>query len=195
MIQVSDLNNLSDLQVLSIILIAFAGFMRFSEVAAIQANHVKFEETHIQIFLPTSKTDQFRQGQTIYISKTGKLTCPVNMLNAYINTAKIDVESVDFLFKNVQQSKGVLIINKAAGQMKYSRVSELVKSKFTEIGLDSKSYHLHSLRAGGSTAAANHHVPDRAFQRHGRWHTTSIKNSYLTESLADLLSVTQNLGI
>jgi hypothetical protein len=169
--------------------------MRFSEVAAIQSSHVKFQETHIEIFLPTSKTDQFRQGQTIFISKTGRLTCPVSMLLSYIKAAKIDTDSDDFLFKNLQQHKGVLIINKTAGQMKYSCVSELVKAKFAAIGLDTKSFHLHSLRAGGSTAAANHHVPDRAFQRHGRWRTTSIKNSYLTESLADLLSVTQNLGI
>ena len=77
----------------------------------------------------------------------------------------------------------------------YSRVNELVKQKFKELGLDCKLYKLHSLRAGGSSAAANNKVPDRAFQRHGRWRTVAVKNSYITESMADLLSVSKNLGI
>jgi site-specific recombinase XerD len=107
MIEVSNLSNLSDLRVLAIILIAFAGFMRFSEMAGIRTGHMKIVETHLEIFLPTSKTDQFRQGQTIFISKIGKLTCPVTMLLTYMRVAKIDSESKDFLFKNVQYNKGL----------------------------------------------------------------------------------------
>jgi site-specific recombinase XerD len=195
MVVASNLNNLSDLRVLSIILLAFGGFMRFSEVVGIRTEHLKLFPTHVEIFLPTSKTDKFKQGQTLYIAFTGKSTCPVTMLLKYLEVAKFDTDVSGFLFKNVQHCKGIISINKADVQMKYSRVSEIVKGKFASIGLDTKAYHLHSLRAGGSSAAANHHLPDRAFQRHGRWRTTSVKNSYITESMSDLLSVSQNLGI
>ena len=34
---------------------------------------------------------------------------------------------------------------------------------------------MHSLRAGGATAAANAGVPDRLFKRHGRWKSESAK--------------------
>jgi integrase len=108
MVEVSNLNNISDLRVLSIILIAFAGFMRFAEVAAMEVKHVKFVETHIEIFIPSSKTDQFRQGQKLYIARTGKVTCPVKMLLAYMRVAKVDTDSDDFIFKNIQYMHGSL---------------------------------------------------------------------------------------
>ena len=65
-----------------------------------------------------------------------------------------------FFKKNIQYLHGVFVLNKTSGKMTYSRVSEIVKEKFAAIGLDTKVYHLHSLRAGGSMAAANHQIPD-----------------------------------
>ena len=53
--------------------------------------------------------------------------------------------------------------------MSYTRVREIVKEKFQEIGLDVQKYGLHSLWAGGVTAAANARVPDRKFKRYSRW--------------------------
>ena len=37
----------------------------------------------------------------------------------------------------------------------------------------------HSFRAGGATAAARAGVPDRLFQRHGRWKSEASKNMYI----------------
>ena len=53
----------------------------------------------------------------------------------------------------------------------------------------------HSLRAGGASAAANAGVPDRVFQRHGRWRSVSAKNGYVDDSLSTRLSVSKKLGI
>jgi hypothetical protein len=66
---------------------------------------------------------------------------------------------------------------------------------FVKIGLSVKDYSLHSLRSGGATAAARNNIPDRLFQRHGRWQTDSIKNAYIEESVQNLLFVSQNFGI
>ena len=53
--------------------------------------------------------------------------------------------------------------------MSYTRVREIVKEKFQEIGLDVQKYGLHSLWARGVTAAANARVPDCEFKRYSRW--------------------------
>ena len=54
---------------------------------------------------------------------------------------------------------------------------------------------LHSLRAGGATAAANNGIPDRLFKRHGRWSSETAKDGYVKDNLDSLLSVSKNLGI
>ena len=48
---------------------------------------------------------------------------------------------------------------------------------FEAIGISSRDYGLHILRAGGASAAANAQVADRLFKRHGRWNseTATVK--------------------
>ena len=53
----------------------------------------------------------------------------------------------------------------------------------------------HSLRNGGTTAAAKAGVPDRLFKRHGRWASESPKDGYVQDSLSSRLSVSKALGI
>jgi integrase len=195
MVDSTNLSCIQDLRIMSLILLGFAGFLRFSEVANIRTEHIVFKVTHLEIFLPTAKNDQLRQGQTVFIARTGKTTCPVVMLEKYLKVAGVSEETEQFIFRNVQHFQGRIKLATADNCMKYSRVNELVKEKFKAIGLDCALYKLHSLRAGGASAAANHNVPDRAFQRQGRWRTTGVKDSYVTDSLPNLLSVSQNLGI
>ena len=72
---------------------------------------------------------------------------------------------------------------------------ELLLEKLAHVGLDPKSYELHSLRSGGATAAANAGVPDRLFKRHGRWRSENAKDGYVKDSLTSRLSVTKGLGV
>ena len=72
---------------------------------------------------------------------------------------------------------------------------ELLLEKLEKIGLNPKQYGLHSLRAGGATAAANAGVPDRLFKRHGRWYSENAKDGYVKDSLTNRLSVTKDVGL
>ena len=75
--------------------------------------------------------------------------------------------------------------------MSYSRSLELVKQALERTGIDSTEYGTHSLRSGGTTAAARAHVAERLFQRHGGWKSASSKNCYISDSLEDALSVSR----
>ena len=79
--------------------------------------------------------------------------------------------------------------------MSYSQVRELVLSQFKEIQLDVRKYGLHSLRAGGATAAANRGVPNKLFKRHGRWKSETTKDRYVQDSMSSRLSVSRSLGL
>ena len=56
-------------------------------------------------------------------------------------------------------------------------------------------YGVHSLRAGGATAAANGGIHDRHFKRHGRWKSEFAKDGYVKDSLDSRLAVLQHLGL
>ena len=64
-----------------------------------------------------------------------------------------------------------------------------------KIGLDASKFGLHSLRSGGATAAASYGVSDRVFKRHGRWKSELAKDGYVKADLAEMLSVTLNIGL
>ena len=62
------------------------------------------------------------------------------------------------------------------------RARELLLEKIKSIGMDPALFGMHSLRAGGATAAANAGAPDRLFKRHGRWKSESAKDGYVKDS-------------
>ena len=49
--------------------------------------------------------------------------------------------------------------------------------------MDPKQFGMHSLRAGGATAAANAGVLDRLFKRHGHWRSETAKDGYICKGL------------
>ena len=64
-----------------------------------------------------------------------------------------------------------------------------------KVGLPRKIFGLHSLRAGGATAAANAGIPDRLFKRHGRWRSETAKDGYVKDNVDSLLLVSQSSGL
>ena len=64
-----------------------------------------------------------------------------------------------------------------------------------ELGYPISGYGLHSLRAGGASAAAQAGVPDRLFRQHGRWRSETAKDGYVEDSIENRLSVSKCIGI
>ena len=117
------------------------------------------------IQIPQSKTDQLRQGNEVVISRSGTITCPVAMIEHYINRANINLSSEQFLFRPIVNAKTPRLRDN--GKLSYSRLSELLKEKLTNLGFRAVEFSPHSLRAGGATKAAEMGVPDQIFKRHG----------------------------
>ena len=63
------------------------------------------------------------------------------------------------------------------------------------IGVDHHQFGLHSLRAGGASAAANAGVPDRLFKRHGRWRSENAKDGYVKDTMEERLEVSRKIGL
>ena len=186
-------DNLASIRLATICLLAFAGFLRYDELANIKPCDLQLSQSHATIRIPKSKTDQLRQGNEVVIARTGSETCPVTMLEKYIRRAKIDLSSELYLFRPIVGSKVQRL--RDSGQLTYTRLRELLKTKLEELGYPSTEFGVHSLRAGGATAAAGSGVSDRLFKRHGRWRSETAKDGYVEDSLEQRLLVTEQLGL
>ena len=185
--------NLKSQRIICASLLAFAGFLRSSELLNILHSDLNFHLSYLSIFLESSKTDKYRDGSWILIARTGTKLCPVVNLEKYVQWAKFD--GSDFLFCNLSKTKTAYktrLVNKA---MSYTNLRDQFIAAFSPHVSDISKFCLHSLRSGGASAAANHGIKDRMFKRHGRWTSETAKDGYVKDDLNELLSVSRSLGL
>ena len=189
-----DCTNILVLRDLAYIVLSFAGFFRFDELQSLRASDITFQETSITVNLQKSKTDQYRKGNAVLISQGETSACPIKILKAYITEAGILTDSDQYLFRPTYSNKGKRgLINKNK-PISYTRARETIVSRLREV-CGQANLGLHSLRAGGATAAARASVPDRLWKRHGRWKSEKAKDGYVEDSLEHRLLVSKSLKL
>ena len=186
--------SLSDMHLTTACLIAFAGFLRFSELINVQTSHISLRQDAMVIKIPHSKTDQLRRGDEVIIARSGKETCPVSYLENYLQRTDTSLQVQRFLFRPIRRTKNGECLREA-GSISYTCMWEQFKRKVGMLGYNPTDFGLHSLRSGGATKAANAGVPDRLFKRHGRWKSENAKDGYVDDSVEHRLSVTKQLGL
>ena len=170
---------LAERRLAAICLLAFSAFLRFDEVEKLRGCDVKFFEDRMEITIASNKTDQYRQGSTVPIARTGLPTCPVAMLEQYFSLGKISTDSEERVFRGICSTKNGDTL-RPSGALSYTRMREIVLEKIQSLGYDARCYGLHSFRAGGATAAANASgLSDRHFKRHGHWRSETAKDKRL----------------
>ena len=185
---------LTDIRLGAIALLSFAAFLRYDEVAKLRCCDITFTSESMSVVIKSSKTDQYRQGDVVPVARTGTATCPLKMIEHYYKLGEIAHDSSLPLFRGVTSTKHGQRL-RVAGSLSYTRMRELFLAKLGELGLDASRFGLHSLRAGGATAAANAGVADRLFKRHGRWRSESAKDGYVDDSRDARLSVSKSLKL
>ena len=182
---------LENLRLLNTCLIAFTGFMRFTEVPSIKGYNLIFTETYMKIFIEKSKTDIYREGTWVYISRSHNM-CPVKNLEDYLRLVNINISSSQHIFRAIFKGKKSRLRRKNK-PISYTTIRQNLSKVIKAVGLNWKDYGLHSLRAGAASLAANKGIPDRFFKRHGRWKFIRVKDGYVEVDLKMLLSVSKNL--
>ena len=185
-------DSLSDLRLATACLLSFAGFLRFNELVNLKPLDIKIEVNMMKIHIVCSKTDQLRQGDEVVVARTHSATCPVAMLENYMVRTGMAWDDQRFLFRPIQKSKKGETVREL-GCISYTCLRDLFKKKLKDLGYQPEEFGLHSLRAGGASAAANAGVPDRLFKRHGRWRSENAKDGYVEDSLDKTLEVSKNL--
>lgn len=182
---------------LTMILLGYAGFLRFSEISELKCNDIEFRDDYVILQIRKSKTDVYRSGKEVLISKGSSSACPQSMLQKYLLATGQDVTSDKFLFRPVNRSKGKAKLLGANKKISYTRARECILGKLKLVAPD-LNLGTHSLRASGVTVAANAEdgdVNERCLLRHGRWKSSLSKDSYVNDSVEKRLKVTKKLKL
>jgi hypothetical protein len=90
---------LKELRLLVICALLNSGFLRYDELSNIKANNISFHEEYVDIFIEKSKTDCYRNGKNVLITKLNTSQSPVTILQSYIREAKIDLSTDKYIFR------------------------------------------------------------------------------------------------
>ena len=136
----------------ALMLVAFSGAFRRSEVAALTVDDVRFEARGAAVNLRRSKTDQEGQGRVVALPRLGRAACcPVAALETWLARAGITAGP---LFRTFSM-KGALTEHSIEGR----DVARIVQRLVVAAGLEG-DFAAHSLRAGFVTSAARKKVPE-----------------------------------
>ena len=106
-----------------------------------------FNSSSILLSLPSSKTDQDREGFTVILAQSGTPTCPVAVIERYYTRAALELRFTDFLFWGlVHMKKGVKL--RKPVHISNMQVPELMLQRLTKLGCDAQEFSIHSFRAG-----------------------------------------------
>lgn len=140
----------SDLRLLTLCVLCYTGFLRFSELVHLRRCDLQIEESFMPVFIEQSKTDIYRDGAWVVIARSLKPTCPVNLTLRYFQSGQFAFDSEEFLFRPLT------FLSKTGGYkfrdnclLSYSKAREIVLSALEGLGLPKQDYGLHSFREGG----------------------------------------------
>ena len=80
-------------------LLSYACFLGYDDLAHIKLSNIKLFQSHIELLLEKSKTNVYRQGNTVIIARTGGATCPVTILEHHLSMADIGIKSDEFIIQ------------------------------------------------------------------------------------------------
>jgi integrase len=140
--------NLYGLRNQAVLLIGFLSAMRRSEITAIDVEHLEWNNEGLRIRIPSSKTDQTGEGQSVTILYMPQAPrCPVRTLDRYLKSARILAGPV---FRPVDPRSGKV----APRRLSPETIADIVKTAAERIGRRSDIYAGHSLRSGFVTQSA-----------------------------------------
>lgn len=128
----------------ALMVVAFSGALRRSELVAIHAEHLRFDPAGIELTIPKSKTDQEGAGQVIALLD-GRRIRPSEALRDWLAAAGIESGPVFLAMKSNGQPRKAAMTDHAA--------AALIKRYAAMVGIDPRQIGGHSMRAGFITSA------------------------------------------
>ena len=190
------------------IVLSFSALLRYDDMSKLSINNVTFVNGRAQIFIPTSKTDQFGEGQLVSIGSTSSQHCPVNFLRCYIRRLfwEAAVEGKTYegpLFPGLSRrtvsgplGTGTSALPASPTPFSYTGALGDFRALLKAIGITNpSSFSLHSGRRGGATEAARRGCDFMTLKRQGRWRSYSCPQLYEDDVINNSNKFVSYLGL
>ena len=171
------------------LVLAIYVFGWWSDLEQVLSGDFMFFVDSMWVFIEKSKTDQFRDGEWVPVARCADLSlCHVAVLTSWLEFTRRSGMEPLFGIVAPYGARGPHI--RPGTVLLYTCCLEVVKIVCKELGVSNGMIGTHIARVSGASLAAEALVSDRLFQKHGRWKSAGIKNSYVKESIKAKLSVT-----
>jgi hypothetical protein len=151
--------------------LAYHGLLRISELTVCPQNisyhtvvvhNVEICNDYLDVYLSSSKTDQFGKGTNIHIpAQADHKTCHLNLLKSFLQISP--------------NLEGLLFCHFDGSPLTRYQFSALLKRSLSILGLRNPRLTSHSCRIGRATTFANEGLPDDEIKCLDRWKS----NAYL----------------
>jgi len=171
----------------ALLVVGFTGALRRSELVALDYEDIDWKREGMVLHIRSSKTDQEGQGSEVGIPLGRKPgTCPVRLLKAWLDFAKIKSGPV---FRPIK--KGGAIEESRLGDRS---VALIVKRTVGHAGFSGEEFSGHSLRAGLATSAALAGQHERDIMQQTRHKSEKMVRRYIRKGSLFQGNVVDSLG-
>ena len=200
--------NLLGLMYCTCVSVMFHGFLRWSDMAAVCVHRdlLVLTDTHAEIFIPHSKTDQLWRGAWVPLARTGGAACPVALIERllaagrYQRSPASEGQDVGPLLRAVQPVRGgghrlqqlISTVAQPIRSVTYNTFAGHLRRMCAAAGLPD-NLTSHSLRIGGNSRAEELGFPAELRMRHGRWRSLATVDLYTRRGLEAALAMTRRL--
>ena len=159
---------------IALLLVAFFGAFRRSELVAISYEDLNWEPEGLKILLPKSKTDQFADGMYRALPNGQAPICPVMALKEWISSANITSGPI---FKSINRWDQL-----SSSAMTAGAINSWLKSLASACEFDfTPELSSHSFRRGLSTSAAREKIAFELIKKQGGWKSDATVWGYIDE--------------
>jgi hypothetical protein len=167
---------------LSAITLCYTSFLWYDNLDAVQWQTIKFvAQTHMELIIPNSKTDQYDHGETVFVARLGGPHCLVSLVQRLISVDQYRLHGNGTLIRSTLVCPPLQHIQSSAPC--YSTINSWFKEAASIMGVEPRFYGTHLGRRGGATGAAANEVSDCLFKSHGRWRSEHAEDLYVKEKL------------
>ena len=146
---------------------------------------------HMSIYVVKRKNDQYWEGPTSYLARSGKSTCPVSITGRIIKVLS-QSNPLYLLVRRIVKSKSGEYVHASKG-VSISTLREEFKKYIQPFVDDVSKYGTHSMRSGAASKPACRRIPGDLLDMHAGWRCPSSKNRYFKHTIKDRLSLSKSL--
>ena len=149
----------------------------------------------MSVYVPQRKNDQYREGHTAFLARTGKVTCPVAVTKRLIKLLP-QSSSAFPLVRSIVKARSKEYFHSSLG-VSVSTLRDEFKKYITPFVSDISKYGTHSIKSRSGTASnpACRKIAGDLLDIHAGWRCKSTKHKYIKHGLSERLAVSKELSI